>query len=330
MENELTARVSELKSRLHGRWASCLRECGVNESFLSGRNGPCPKCGGRDRFQYTDKFGSGNFHCRGCGPGDGFQLIQNALGLSFSEALKALERCAGTAVSLSSATNKEGCGERMKKLMTSIWEETLAVSVGDPVHKYLCNRGLGDAATTAAVRFHPSLGYYQRSNEGKSELLGSFPAMLALVTDPSGHRVTLHRTYLANGSKAPVPEAKKLLSAGIRGASIRLHQATDEVAIAEGIETALAVHLATAKPCWAAISARNMEQVVLPQSIRRVRIYADNDATSKFDGQASAFALARRLRQEDATRDVEVFVPRQAGADWADVWLNSGPRLKAA
>ena len=324
------ARVSELKSRLQGRWAPCLRECGVSDAVLSGRNGPCPKCGGKDRFQYTDKFGSGNFHCRGCGSGDGFQLLQNAAGLTFIEALKALERSAGATCSAPSEMSKAVSSERMKQLMKTIWDEALPVTAGDPVHKYLCNRGLGGAAAASAVRFHPSLGYYQRSGEGKSELVRSFPAMVALVVGADGVPVTLHRTYLADGGKAPVPEPKKLLSAGIRGAAIRLQPATDEVAIAEGIETALAIHLATGKPSWAAISARNLEQVVLPQSVRSVRIYADNDSGSRFDGQASAYALARRLRQEDATREVEVFVPRQSGADWADVWLKNSAGLKAA
>ena len=40
------------------------------------------------------------------------------------------------------------------------------------------------------------------------------------------------------------------------------------------------------------------------------------------------FALARRLMKENrkaGTRHVEVFVPRHAGTDWADVWRS---RLK--
>ena len=57
--------------------------------------------------------------------------------------------------------------------------------------------------------------------------------------------------------------------------------------------------------------------------MRRVCIYADNDADSEYEGQARAFELARRLKKEQrksGPRHVEVFVPKQAGTDWADVW----------
>ena len=60
--------------------------------------------------------------------------------------------------------------------------------------------------------------------------------------------VTVHRTYVANGVKAPVPGVKKLLSAGVRGAAIRLFEPESELALAEGIETALAVHLRLGLP----------------------------------------------------------------------------------
>jgi putative DNA primase/helicase len=143
--------------------------------------------------------------------------------------------------------------------------------------------------------------------------------MLACIQGPDGHAVTLHRTYLKDGQKATPHDAKKVLSAGINGAAIRLFEAGEELAITEGIETAIAVHLATAKPVWAGLSAGNL----LPETVRRVCIYADNDADADFDGQAFAFALARRLKKEEhrsGPRAVQVFVPRQSGMDWADVW----------
>jgi hypothetical protein len=109
----------------------------------------------------------------------------------------------------------------------------------------------------------------------------------------------------------------------IRGAAVRLVEAGEERAVAEGPETALAVHLATGKPVWAAISARNLEQLWLPGQVRRVCIDADNDADGGFEGQACAFALARRLARgtpPEGARQVRVFLPRQPGHDWTDVW----------
>ena len=69
-------RIEEAKRRAHGRWTEILRSLGVDDRILGKRNGPCPSCGGNDRFQYTDKFGEGNYHCRHCGAGGGFKGIE--------------------------------------------------------------------------------------------------------------------------------------------------------------------------------------------------------------------------------------------------------------
>ena len=73
--------LDAVKQRAHGRWSEVLAVAGVEERILRHRNGPCPACGGNDRFQYTDKFGEGNYHCRSCGAGGGFKLLQAGLGL---------------------------------------------------------------------------------------------------------------------------------------------------------------------------------------------------------------------------------------------------------
>jgi putative DNA primase/helicase len=48
------------------------------------------------------------------------------------------------------------------------------------------------------------------------------------------------------------------------------------------------------KPVWAGLNAGNLEKLWLPDTVRKVCIYADNDADGDFAGQAFAFALARR------------------------------------
>jgi len=157
--------------------------------------------------------------------------------------------------------------------------------------------------------------------------------MLARLQDEAGNMVTLHRTYVEQATKARVPDPKKCLSSFEPGPAIRLFESTEELAIAEGIETALAVHLSTGKPVWAAVSAGNMEKLWLPECVRQVWIYADNDANSAYDGQAAGFTLARRLMKEQKKahrRHVEVFVPKTVGADWADVWLHRLSSIKKA
>lgn len=319
---ELEQRVDDVKSRVHGRWSEVLRLCGIDERVLNRRNQPCPLCGGTDRFQYTDKFGDGTYHCRGCGPGDGFKLLQATAGIDFVTALRRVEDCVGSAPVAPMVRAKPASSERMHRLARSIWNEARPLAPRDDVDRYLRGRGLALDAYPDDLRCHPALGYYVKEpGAAKARLAGTYPAMLAAVRGADGEIASLHRTYLHDGRKAALPDAKKLLSAGIGGAAARLFAAGDELAVAEGVETALAVHLATGKPVWAALGAGNLEKLWLPDSVRRIGIYADNDAGKGYDGQAAAFALARRLRKERRDRQVEVFVPRQAGADWADVWL---------
>lgn len=54
------------------------------------RHGPCPHCGGKDRFRFDDKDGRGSFFCNQCRPrsGDGFVLIQKVRACTFPEALR--------------------------------------------------------------------------------------------------------------------------------------------------------------------------------------------------------------------------------------------------
>ena len=317
------ARVEEIKRRAHGRWSEILGTLGVDSKILNKRNQPCPMCGGTDRFQYTDKFGEGNYHCRGCGPGGGLKLLQGVLGWEFGIVLKRVEECVGGVPAPLHPIAAEPAAQQMKKLAKRIWDEATPVSAGDEVDRYLRNRGLYLSTYPKVLRFHSALGYYEKDDAGKSKKVAEYPAMLACIQGIDGHAVTLHRTYLQDGKKAPHLDARKVLSAGINGASVRLFDASDELAISEGIETALAIHARTSKPVWAAISAGNLEKLWIPQSVRRITIYGDNDANVEFDGQASAFALARRLTKDAkkaGPRHVEVFVPRQAGSDWADVW----------
>ena len=66
-DHEYAARVEAVKQRAHGRWTEVLASLGVDERILKRRPLPCPVCqSGVDRFQYTDRFGQGNYHCRKC------------------------------------------------------------------------------------------------------------------------------------------------------------------------------------------------------------------------------------------------------------------------
>jgi putative DNA primase/helicase len=62
--------------RARGRWQEILPRLGVEARFLSNKNGPCPLCGGKERFRFDDRDGSGSYYCNQCGPGVGLLLVR--------------------------------------------------------------------------------------------------------------------------------------------------------------------------------------------------------------------------------------------------------------
>jgi 5S rRNA maturation endonuclease (ribonuclease M5) len=54
------------------------------------QHGPCPTCGGTDRFRFDDQDGNGTWFCNQCRPqaGDGFALVQKVRGCDFPHALQ--------------------------------------------------------------------------------------------------------------------------------------------------------------------------------------------------------------------------------------------------
>jgi phage/plasmid primase-like uncharacterized protein len=78
-----------------GRWREILPALGVPAKFLTGRNGPCPACGGRDRFCFTDRSKNGDYICRQCGAGHGLGLVMKVNGWAFRQAAKAIDDVIG-------------------------------------------------------------------------------------------------------------------------------------------------------------------------------------------------------------------------------------------
>ncbi len=115
------------------------------------------------------------------------------------------------------------------------------------------------------------------------------PQMIARVEHAEHGPVAVHRTFLAiDGSGKASLDPVRMSHGPVGGAAVRLAPASSVLAIAEGIETALSYMQATSMPTWAALSARGMRALVLPENVLEVVIAADADPVGIMAAQAAA------------------------------------------
>jgi len=304
----------DVRAAAQGRWRFILATLGMDERSLSGKHCACPMCGGRDRFRFDDRDGRGTYFCSGCGAGDGVKLAMGITGQDFKATAEQIERLAG--VVQPTASKPERTDDEKLAALRRVWQGSKPIHRGDEAEQYLLGRGLRLHDLPESLRLHPGLRYRDDDHQGV------YPAMLGVVTGPDGRAVSLHRTYLTEGRKAPVTTPKKLMAGlPIPGAAIRLTAVSQVLGIAEGIETALAAFELFEVPTWSCVSAQGIESFEPPAGIREVIVFADND--ENFAGQKAAFAAAHRLKLKGF--EVEVCIPPESG-DWLDELLRRQTR----
>jgi len=289
-----------------GSWPGILTSLGVDAKFLRDAHGPCPKCGGTDRYRFDDK-GTGSFFCSRCGAGDGFKLLELVFGWPFAKAADEVDKIIGAGVPKVDPKPERTEADK-REYMRLLWKGSRPVVQGDPVWLYLERRcGASPAPFLQDIRFHPAL---KHSVDG-----GTHPAMLAMMGWDGTRFNGVHRTYLTqDGQKAAVDPVR--MTYGDMG-PVRLGPAMERMGIAEGLETAICASLRFGVPVWSAICAEGLKGWAPPQECRSVMVFGDNDAS--YTGQEAAMVLARRLAMADVL--VEVHIPPMVGTDWADAQI---------
>lgn len=272
--------MNEVKLAARGSWRLILTSLGVDVQYLKNRHGPCPGCGGTDRYRFDDKDGDGCYFCSGCGAGDGFDLLKIAHGWGSKEAFKAVRNILGV-----QATRQEKDDPR--QALRDMWGEQ---SDPAPVVQYFNSRGLLNLEIPA------SIGYHYPTN-----------AMIAKVADRDGKAVGIHRTFLETRQKKFMP------TAGVMS-HVALYEHEEVLGVAEGIETAIAACEMFGVPVWATLSTSLMAKFCPPENVKKLIIFGDNDAN--YAGHAAAYQLAHKVAVSGF--EVEVKMPGTLG-DWLDV-----------
>jgi hypothetical protein len=137
--------------------------------------------------------------------------------------------------------------------------------------------------------------------------------MLAAVTTDIGI-LAIHRTFLdlPNGKLAGFERPKRALGSLGCGAVRITTPVEGRLGLAEGIESALSAMQLFGIPCWATLGNERFGLVSIPERVRELYLFIDNDA-------GGALAEQRALKAYAApNRVIHARAPASPGFDWND------------
>lgn len=84
---------------MKGLWREAFQSiCGLPNDVFNKKHQPCPNCGGKDRFRWTDNLntpGDGGAICNSCGNDSGIGWLMKLTGMPYSECINILGRFLG-------------------------------------------------------------------------------------------------------------------------------------------------------------------------------------------------------------------------------------------
>jgi putative DNA primase/helicase len=301
-----------------GRWVQILTQLGVAPEYLRDRHGPCPFCGGKDRYRFDDKGGMGTFFCNHCGPGNGIEFVKRWRKVEFGTAADDVRAALGEshvaepAIPAKVGKNAKLAGEPNGDAAQRLWDMGCQITRHDEAGQYLLSRGIEIPKTTDHLRFMQNCLHAPGT---------TFAALIAAIRSPDGRLVSVHKTFLLSGKKAPVTPVRKVMKGALEeGSAVPLTPFGRAICVGEGIETSLAAGMMFKMPVFATLSAQGMANFIPPQDVEIVTICADNDRDGC--GQRAATTLAERLLV--AGYEVDIETPDHPGSDWNDVLLEEG------
>jgi hypothetical protein len=272
------------------------------------RCGPCPVCGGTDRFSINTKKQVWN--CRGCAKGgDVIALVEHLDAVDFKTACRAIG-VDGRAL-IAAAKPRPQSADNNSSRAGELWRAAVPFA-GTLAEVYLRSRGLDYADPGGEV-----LRFHGRCRFGPGTV---HPCMVALFRGIIDDKpAAIHRTALSLDGR----KIDRMTLGPIGGAAIKLSRDDDVeygLHVGEGIETVLAAMTLGFKPAWALGSASGIRTFPVLGGIGGLIILVDHDAPDR-NGRQAGHEAARECSQRwrKAGREVLFVVPHVRGQDMADV-----------
>lgn len=269
--------IREVTHAATDRWPAVLAGLHIDVPDSPRRHGPCPACGGSDRFRFDDG-GRGSFICNQCGAGDGLDLIRKVNNCDTTEAARLAASVLG--IDYRTVKQDEETASQKREQMKAECQQR---------EQERQRRKLAEIEQRRGLFVSHWQGLVETAFEGESEYLMNkglvgftFPvlpdgSLLLGLVDESG-TVTAAQTITQQGEK------RLLAGSAKRGAyhAVNVADAPQSVLIAEGLATALSVHLIRPEALTVcAIDAGNLQRVAQAMHQRypnaQIIIAADND-----------------------------------------------------
>ena len=257
--------------------------------------GPCPVCGGKDRFGVNTKKRLWN--CRGCGKGgDVITLARHASGATFAQAVTALagEALAGFKAARGDCPDNDAA--RQHKRASWLWAQRSPLA-GSIAETYLRKARSYHGPLPATLGFLRAFEGYPPALIAAFAMPGDEPEPGVLVAPKDVGAVHLIALKPDGSAKADIETAKRTIGSP-RGLPIVVAPVNNlsGLAITEGLEDALSVHEGTGLGAWAAGGACFMPRLTaaVPSYVECVTIFAHPDKTGRSNARMLAQGLADR------------------------------------
>lgn len=270
--------VSDVIAVAGGHWPELLASLGIDIPNR-GKHGPCPLCGGHDRFRLDDKEGRGTWICNQCGAGDGLDLVTKITGKKPKEAAMLIAPLVGMSAGGLSPIERSyihqqqqetarahDIKEKQNRLKAAQRATKIIQTSEQKVSPYLARKGLGEyqsIVTSTQIR-----------EGGQNFQKGSL--IIPLINEMGD---------LVNIQLISHDGSKRYLAGGQKAGTFHKFNGGALVAITEGYATGLSVHLATQASVYCAMDCGNLQTVA--EITRRyhpeahILICGDNDEDQK-------------------------------------------------